>query len=196
MARRGEKQTEAWFAKMRGRKHTPDAIEKMRQNRKGKGGRPGELNHFYGHTHTPEALEKNRLAHLGNQHAKGHTHTHTPDVCARISAAMKSLWERRYADPTIDPNIPMHPERLQGFTGQVTRGRWTARQQKEWKDAMCAFCGTTDNLELDHIVPKFMGGTNTRDNCQTLCQPCNNWKLNHIDKPQYKALLAAQGAKH
>jgi 5-methylcytosine-specific restriction endonuclease McrA len=198
MARRGEKQTEAWLAVMRGRKNTPETIEKMRQNRKGKGSRPGASNHFYGKTHTPEALEKNRQAHLGkstgNQYAKGYRHT--PDACARIAAAMKATWEQRRADPTLAPNIPMHPERAEGITGQIPRSRWNPSQQRNWKADCCAWCGATDLLELDHIIPRFMGGTNTRDNCQTLCQPCNNWKLNHIDKPQYKALQAVQGAKH
>ena len=37
----------------------------------------------------------------------------------------------------------------------------------------CLKCGTTENLTLDHIVPKAMGGTNKIVNKQTLCVTCN-----------------------
>lgn len=197
MARKGEKQTEAWLARMRGRKNTPETIEKMRQNRKGKGGRSGPDNPQFGKVRTPEEREHLRQMNLGkqrgNQHAKGYRHT--ADARARISAAMKALWEKRLEAPEQFPSFPMLPERSQGIRGQITRGRWTSKQRREWKDPCCAFCGSTEQLQLDHIIPVFLGGKNTRDNCQTLCEPCNHWKHEHIDRPQYQAFLqAGQGA--
>lgn len=38
----------------------------------------------------------------------------------------------------------------------------------------CVDCGVTENLEIDHIQPKRAGGKDTVNNCQTVCQICNN----------------------
>ena len=37
----------------------------------------------------------------------------------------------------------------------------------------CLVCGATDNLTVDHIKPRIIGGTNHINNLQTLCQHCN-----------------------
>ena len=48
-----------------------------------------------------------------------------------------------------------------------------ARQQLP---AHCAHCGTTTNLELDHIHNQASGGSNTLANAQWLCAPCHQTK--------------------
>lgn len=42
----------------------------------------------------------------------------------------------------------------------------------------CVTCGTTEDLTLDHIVPRSKGGTNAVDNLQTMCRSCNTEKGN------------------
>jgi len=40
----------------------------------------------------------------------------------------------------------------------------------------CKFCGATteqEKLEVDHILPEALGGTDSLNNLATLCQPCN-----------------------
>lgn len=37
----------------------------------------------------------------------------------------------------------------------------------------CRYCGSTHNLEIDHIYPIAKGGKTTYDNLQTLCHRCN-----------------------
>lgn len=37
----------------------------------------------------------------------------------------------------------------------------------------CVECGTCEDLTIDHIYPKSLGGADTVDNLQTLCRPCN-----------------------
>lgn len=40
----------------------------------------------------------------------------------------------------------------------------------------CAQCGTAEDLTIDHIYPKSLGGADTEDNLQTLCRSCNSRK--------------------
>lgn len=44
----------------------------------------------------------------------------------------------------------------------------------------CVYCGSTDNLQLDHIIPFSKGGATTLENLQLLCQKCNLEKSNKI----------------
>jgi 5-methylcytosine-specific restriction endonuclease McrA len=41
---------------------------------------------------------------------------------------------------------------------------------------LCAQCGATDELTIDHIIPRVYGGTNELHNLQTLCLGCNRLK--------------------
>lgn len=46
----------------------------------------------------------------------------------------------------------------------------------------CAACETVDDIEIDHIKPLIMGGTNELENLQFLCGRCNRMKGDeHID---------------
>ena len=42
----------------------------------------------------------------------------------------------------------------------------------------CAYCGkrNTDNMTIDHIIPKSKGGRHSWDNCVTSCLKCNGHK--------------------
>lgn len=44
----------------------------------------------------------------------------------------------------------------------------------------CVYCGSTESLQLDHIIPFSKGGATTIENLQLLCQKCNLEKSNHI----------------
>ncbi len=44
----------------------------------------------------------------------------------------------------------------------------------------CVYCGSMENLQIDHIIPHSRGGANTIENLQVLCQRCNIEKSNHI----------------
>ena len=45
----------------------------------------------------------------------------------------------------------------------------------------CKKCGSTENLEIDHIVPISRGGKSTYSNLQTLCHKCNKEKGSKIE---------------
>ena len=40
----------------------------------------------------------------------------------------------------------------------------------------CAVCAATSYLEVDHVIPKRLGGTDERANLQVLCRACNGSK--------------------
>lgn len=44
----------------------------------------------------------------------------------------------------------------------------------------CVYCGSTEDLQLDHIIPFSKGGATTVGNLQLLCAKCNREKSNHI----------------
>lgn len=44
----------------------------------------------------------------------------------------------------------------------------------------CALCGSTQKIEVDHILPWSKGGTHEEVNLQCLCKPCNRKKSNKL----------------
>ena len=69
------------------------------------------------------------------------------------------------------------------------------REMKEKNINKCKWCGTANNLVLDHIIPVYDGGGFERTNAQTLCQPCNLWKLHNVDQPRFLAGLGSKGGQ-
>ncbi|MFJ6280295.1 HNH endonuclease [Arthrobacter subterraneus] len=44
----------------------------------------------------------------------------------------------------------------------------------------CQSCGSTTELQYDHVIPLAMGGSSTEENLQILCGPCNRYKSSGI----------------
>ena len=57
------------------------------------------------------------------------------------------------------------------------------REQIKARDGhRCVYCGSTEDLTIDHVTPKCRGGVDHADNCVTACRPCNQRKGSmHID---------------
>ena len=40
----------------------------------------------------------------------------------------------------------------------------------------CGYCGSKNDLTIDHVIPASRGGKTNFDNCVAACRPCNNKK--------------------
>jgi len=52
---------------------------------------------------------------------------------------------------------------------------WRRKIKERW-DYECAYCGSEDNLTIDHVVPRSKGGHNTVENMVCCCDSCNQDK--------------------
>lgn len=159
----------------------------------------GEGNPFWGKTHSEETRQKIKEGRAKNPPKgtgpKKGVFKHSEEAKKRIGIASKKLWKEHRemmlkSLPSGWDSVLYKPPEERRY-----RKNFSRRQRREWKDAQCAYCGTSDHLELDHIIPIFDGGSNMRENCQTLCRGCNLFKSKHVDIPRCRAFQAAKGAK-
>ena len=61
-------------------------------------------------------------------------------------------------------------------TSSAEANRIWRRKIKERWDYECAYCGSEDNLTIDHVVPHSKGGHNTVENMVCCCDSCNQDK--------------------
>lgn len=54
----------------------------------------------------------------------------------------------------------------------------TAKRVRERDGGVCAMCGTDEDIQVDHIHPASLGGTDDDDNLQLLCGFHNRLKSN------------------
>ena len=53
----------------------------------------------------------------------------------------------------------------------------------------CTYCGSTDNLTIDHVRPQCRGGATTASNCVTACRRCNQLK-GSMDLADFQLMIA------
>ena len=65
-----------------------------------------------------------------------------------------------------------------GFTQSRYISETTKKVVYSRDGGICQCCGSSSNLEYDHIVPFSCGGSSNASNIQLLCLPCNRSKSN------------------
>jgi 5-methylcytosine-specific restriction endonuclease McrA len=103
-------------------------------------------------------------------------------VCLIIKGKAEAL---KYADKTIrcsdgtEMKLPIVMKLI-----KVIRMIYKNRVPYSKKNIMtrdnytCAYCGSNEELTIDHIIPICQGGKSTFENCVTACFSCNNAKNN------------------
>ena len=104
---------------------------------------------------------------------------HTAEAREKMSAALRERWANN-RDKMLESLAHLRNDKAREL--QRYRRNFTPMQRREWKETRCVWCGTSQKLTLDHIIPVMCGGLNERRNAQTLCQPCNIWKMHNVDR--------------
>lgn len=66
---------------------------------------------------------------------------------------------------------------LEATKSSEAKRKWRESIKEKW-NYQCAYCGSEDNLTLDHITPRSKGGSDRLTNVLCACKECNNSK-NH-----------------
>ena len=67
---------------------------------------------------------------------------------------------------------------------------WRREIKEKWEHK-CAYCGFTENLTIDHIIPQSKGGIDFTKNVVCACHDCNqskgheHWKLWYVQQDFY-----------
>jgi 5-methylcytosine-specific restriction endonuclease McrA len=56
---------------------------------------------------------------------------------------------------------------------------WTRDQGR------CRSCGSTQNLQFDHVIPRAWGGSGSAENVEMLCRDCNLKKGARLNTPHH-----------
>jgi 5-methylcytosine-specific restriction endonuclease McrA len=76
-------------------------------------------------------------------------------------------------------------------TSSAEAKRIWRREIKEKWEHKCAYCGSEENLTIDHIIPQCKGGTDYTKNVVCCCKTCNqskghdHWKLWYVQQDFY-----------
>ncbi len=83
----------------------------------------------------------------------------------------------------LPENIPLVAEKLAIVPEEKEEDFFTNSKKRnelfERDSWICYYCGekvTKDNATLDHLIPQYKGGKNTKDNLKTSCLLCNSIK--------------------
>lgn len=71
--------------------------------------------------------------------------------------------------------------------------RWVAMVDRDG-DPVCAWCGTSDDVIVDHILSRSRGGTNDLENLQFLCIGCNSTKGSRTNEECSKTIVHSSAA--
>lgn len=68
---------------------------------------------------------------------------------------------------------------LEATNSSEAKRKWKQSIKDKW-DYKCAYCGSDENLTLDHIISKSRGGHNKITNVLCACKNCNKDKADQL----------------
>ncbi len=98
-------------------------------------------------------------------------------LIAKGKVSVEKYSERIVRTVTKDIAVPLIL-RLVYLVRQIYRKAvtWSKKNVMVRDDFKCVYCGTKNNLNIDHVFPQSKGGKNTFENTVTSCVKCNNRK--------------------
>lgn len=84
---------------------------------------------------------------------------------------LESLRTGHYSRKDLDED-----SRKRQIPGDIREAVW------ERDGGRCVMCGSTQDLEFDHIIPFSRGGAHSLNNLRILCRNCNRTKSSHIGR--------------
>lgn len=75
---------------------------------------------------------------------------------------------------------------LQTYTSSEAKKMWRSDIIRSW-NSQCAYCGSNQNITLDHIIPLAKGGSNITNNLICCCKSCNRSKAHNKMEDWYKS---------
>lgn len=97
-----------------------------------------------------------------------------------IAAALKERQRRRELEKQVRQELIDSGELFGDQTKRPPIPREVVDAVYRRDQGRCVYCGSTENLQLDHIIPFSKGGATSLENLQLLCQKCNLEKSNKI----------------
>lgn len=95
-----------------------------------------------------------------------------PEIKERRRIQAAECRRRQYATEEGRHKVLMNKHnRRAKIHGTVTLAEW--KETLDYFDNSCAYCGSTDKITQDHIVPIASGGLNTKHNLVPACRSCN-----------------------
>ena len=91
--------------------------------------------------------------------------------------------------------VPLHSPKdylfnLHTVSKSEAKRLWRRNIKDAWNNE-CAYCGSDQNITLDHILPQCKGGLDIKTNVVTCCHSCNQskgheyWKLWYVQQDFY-----------
>ena len=97
----------------------------------------------------------------------------------RVASLSDHKWKQYILGLFEDPDNVHYEREVHPVRYEYIRNWEEIRKSVFSRDAnKCCKCGSKKNLEVDHIKPISLGGTNDLENLQILCRKCNRTKGN------------------
>ena len=95
---------------------------------------------------------------------------------AKLGRAHTALQQGRTHYTKTDHMI--HAKLRKGLVSGTMKMRsiYDDERTKMTEQQACCYCGSTDRLCMDHLIPKMRGGADNADNLITACRRCNSSK--------------------
>jgi 5-methylcytosine-specific restriction endonuclease McrA len=93
--------------------------------------------------------------------------------------AQKDRWKRLNYDKYLQSKRDDQRRRKYALkSGKIDVADWQA--MLEQFNYSCAYCGSSEDITQDHIIPLSKGGANVIENIQPLCRTCNSRKRDKL----------------